>query len=102
MQDDIAVGIGGSFLGPLQTDPEAIETAGGRQLHFLANVDPIDVARNIAGLKPETTLDGNLSYNDLLDATVLLFQKLYPNEEFFPETPSPQNLEDNVPINLED
>ncbi|ONI19826.1 hypothetical protein PRUPE_3G300000 [Prunus persica] len=56
MQDNIAVGIGGSFLGPLQTDPEAIETARGRQLHFLANVDPIDVARNIVGLKPETTL----------------------------------------------
>ncbi|CAL8165635.1 unnamed protein product [Prunus armeniaca] len=57
MQDNIAVGIGGSFLGPLQTDPEAIETARGRQLHFLANVDPIDVARNITGLNPETTLE---------------------------------------------
>ncbi|CAL8155754.1 unnamed protein product [Prunus armeniaca] len=34
MQDNIAVGIGGSFSGPLQTDPEAIETARGRQLHF--------------------------------------------------------------------
>ncbi|CAL8155752.1 unnamed protein product [Prunus armeniaca] len=48
MQDNIAVGIGGSFLGPLQTIqrlskqqgegnciyPEAIETARGRQLHF--------------------------------------------------------------------
>lgn len=58
----IAIGIGGSFLGPLfvhtalQTDPEAIECAGGRQLRFLANVDPIDVARNITGLNPETTL----------------------------------------------
>ncbi|THG09213.1 hypothetical protein TEA_027399 [Camellia sinensis var. sinensis] len=47
----IAIGIGGSFL-----DPEAIECARGRQLRFLANVDPIDVARNIAGLNPETTL----------------------------------------------
>ncbi|BFG19844.1 hypothetical protein CerSpe_061180 [Prunus speciosa] len=46
--------------------------------------------------------DGNLCYNDLLDATVLLFQKLYPNEEFFPETPSLENLEDDIPINLED
>ncbi|XP_008222487.1 PREDICTED: rab proteins geranylgeranyltransferase component A 1-like [Prunus mume] len=44
--------------------------------------------------------DGNLWYNDLLDATVLLFQKLYPNEEFFPETPG--NLEDDILINLED
>ncbi|OAY50758.1 glucose-6-phosphate isomerase, cytosolic [Manihot esculenta] len=58
----IAIGIGGSFLGPLfvhtalQTDPEASKCAVGRQLRFLANVDPIDVARNIAGLSPETTL----------------------------------------------
>ncbi|XP_009364475.2 glucose-6-phosphate isomerase, cytosolic 2B [Pyrus x bretschneideri] len=62
LKDVIAVGIGGSFLGPLfvhtalQTDPEAMEAAKGRQLHFLANVDPIDVARNIAGFNPETTL----------------------------------------------
>ncbi|KAG7943936.1 hypothetical protein I3843_15G071600 [Carya illinoinensis] len=62
LKDVIAVGIGGSFLGPLfvhtalQTEPEAIESARGRQLHFLANVDPIDVARNITGLNPETTL----------------------------------------------
>lgn len=58
----IAVGIGGSFLGPLfvhtalQTEPKAAECARGRQLRFLANVDPIDVARNITGLNPETTL----------------------------------------------
>ncbi|TQD90160.1 hypothetical protein C1H46_024324 [Malus baccata] len=84
LKDVIAVGIGGSFLGPLfvhtalQTGhpdtfhrsaslftfasrrtlyyPEAMEAAKGRQLHFLANVDPIDVARNIAGFNPETTL----------------------------------------------
>ncbi|PIN06726.1 Glucose-6-phosphate isomerase [Handroanthus impetiginosus] len=62
LKDVIAIGIGGSFLGPLfvhtalQTDPEAAEFAIGRQLRFLANVDPIDVARNIAGLNPETTL----------------------------------------------
>ncbi|XP_004291883.1 PREDICTED: glucose-6-phosphate isomerase, cytosolic [Fragaria vesca subsp. vesca] len=62
LKDVVAVGIGGSFLGPLfvhtalQTDPEAMEAARGRQLHFLANVDPIDVARSIAGLNPETTL----------------------------------------------
>ncbi|KAK4429240.1 Glucose-6-phosphate isomerase, cytosolic [Sesamum alatum] len=62
LKDVIAVGIGGSFLGPLfvhtalQTDAEAAEFAKGRQLRFLANVDPIDVARNIPGLNPETTL----------------------------------------------
>ncbi|PQQ11504.1 rab proteins geranylgeranyltransferase component A 1-like [Prunus yedoensis var. nudiflora] len=45
--------------------------------------------------------DGNLSYDGLLDAAVVLFQKMYPNEEFFPETPSPGNLEDDTPINVE-
>ncbi|GMH05215.1 hypothetical protein Nepgr_007055 [Nepenthes gracilis] len=62
LKDVISIGIGGSYLGPLfvhtalQTDPEAIECAGSRQLRFLANVDPVDVARNITGLNPETTL----------------------------------------------
>lgn len=62
LTDVVAVGIGGSFLGPLfvhsalQTDPEAVGSSKGRQLRFLANVDPVDVARNITGLNPETTL----------------------------------------------
>ncbi|XP_055801567.1 glucose-6-phosphate isomerase, cytosolic isoform X4 [Solanum dulcamara] len=62
LKDVVAIGIGGSFLGPLfvhtalQAEAEAIECARGRQLRFLANVDPIDVARNITGLNPETTL----------------------------------------------
>lgn len=62
LKDVVAVGIGGSFLGPLfvhtalQTDSEAMECAKGRQLRFLANVDPTDVVRSTAGLKPETTL----------------------------------------------
>ncbi|RWR72363.1 glucose-6-phosphate isomerase, cytosolic 1 isoform X1 [Cinnamomum micranthum f. kanehirae] len=62
LKDVISVGIGGSFLGPLfvhtalQTDPEGIECARGRQLRFLANVDPVDVARSLTGLNPETTL----------------------------------------------
>ncbi|XP_023007630.1 rab escort protein 1 [Cucurbita maxima] len=32
--------------------------------------------------------DGNLNYDDLLNATFELFQKMYPNEEFFPKTTS--------------
>ncbi|KAJ6832879.1 glucose-6-phosphate isomerase, cytosolic [Iris pallida] len=62
LKDVVAVGIGGSFLGPLfvhaalQTEPEAAKCAEGRRLRFLANVDPIDVSRNITGLSPETTL----------------------------------------------
>ncbi|XP_057975663.1 glucose-6-phosphate isomerase, cytosolic [Malania oleifera] len=62
LKDVVSIGIGGSFLGPLfvhtalQTDSKALECARGRQLRFLANVDPIDVARTIHGLNPETTL----------------------------------------------
>jgi glucose-6-phosphate isomerase len=47
----VAVGIGGSFLGPLfvhtalATDPASAAAARGRELRFLANVDPIDAAR---------------------------------------------------------
>ncbi|KAH7519826.1 hypothetical protein FEM48_Zijuj08G0078400 [Ziziphus jujuba var. spinosa] len=45
--------------------------------------------------------DGNLSYNDLLDETAKLFEKMYPHEEFFPETASPESLEDEVGLSLE-
>jgi hypothetical protein len=47
----VAVGIGGSFLGPLfihtalRTEPRAMSCSKDRSLRFLANVDPIDVAR---------------------------------------------------------
>ncbi|PRQ47218.1 putative GDP dissociation inhibitor, FAD/NAD(P)-binding domain-containing protein [Rosa chinensis] len=48
--------------------------------------------------------DGNLNYDDLLDETVLLFQKMYPDEAFFPETPSlPENPEEDIEgLSLED
>jgi glucose-6-phosphate isomerase len=58
----VAIGIGGSFLGPLfvhtalRTDQESAAHAAGRTLRFLANVDPIDVARALNGLDPATTL----------------------------------------------
>jgi len=58
----VAIGIGGSFLGPLfvhtalRTDQDAAGLAAGRQLRFLANVDPVDVARALNGLDPEQTL----------------------------------------------
>lgn len=58
----VSIGIGGSYLGPefvyeaLRTDPEALVAADGRTLRFLANVDPVDIARALAGLDPETTL----------------------------------------------
>lgn len=62
LTDVVAIGIGGSYLGPefvheaLRTDPKAARAAVGRRLRFLANVDPIDVARALEGLNPKTTL----------------------------------------------
>jgi glucose-6-phosphate isomerase len=61
LTDVVAVGIGGSFLGPLfvhtalRTNKEAAAQARGN-LRFLANVDPVDVARALNGLDQETTL----------------------------------------------
>lgn len=58
----VAIGIGGSFLGPefvyeaLKTESAGKAGAAGRTLKFLANVDPVDVARAIEGLDPEVTL----------------------------------------------
>jgi|YelNatPaOPRAMG01_1025707.scaffolds.fasta_scaffold27310_2 glucose-6-phosphate isomerase len=58
----IAVGIGGSYLGPdfvheaFRTDPEAFEAARGRHLHFLSNVDPVDIKRCTQDLSAEETL----------------------------------------------
>lgn len=58
----VAVGIGGSYLGPefvyeaLRTDSTTAVAAKGRTLRFLANVDPVDVARACEGLNPDTTL----------------------------------------------
>jgi len=62
LTDVIAIGIGGSYLGPkfvfeaLRTDPAANKAAEGRRLRFLANVDPVDFARCLEGYDPETTL----------------------------------------------
>ncbi|GAQ90376.1 cytosolic phosphoglucose isomerase [Klebsormidium nitens] len=62
LTDVVAIGIGGSFLGPLfvhtalRTEPHTATAAKGRRLRFLANVDPIDVANALQGLKQETTL----------------------------------------------
>lgn len=58
----VAIGIGGSFLGPefvyeaLKTEKQGAAGASGRTLRFLANVDPVDVARALTGLDAESTL----------------------------------------------
>ncbi|PSC67631.1 cytosolic phosphoglucose isomerase [Micractinium conductrix] len=62
LTDVVAIGIGGSYLGPLfihnamQYDEGSKNEARGRKLRFLANVDPVDVAKALNGLHPETTL----------------------------------------------
>ncbi|CAI5724104.1 unnamed protein product [Peronospora destructor] len=62
LKNVISVGIGGSYLGPefvfeaLRHEPVAKAAAEGRNLRFLANVDPVDVARATSGLNPEETL----------------------------------------------
>ncbi|XVE89431.1 hypothetical protein DITRI_Ditri19aG0201000 [Diplodiscus trichospermus] len=45
--------------------------------------------------------DWKLNYNDLIDVTVKLFKEIYPDEEFFPETSSSKNCEDDGDIALE-
>jgi len=58
----VAIGIGGSYLGAnfvyeaLHSDAESSKAAAGRQLRFLANVDPVGSARALEGLDPATTL----------------------------------------------
>jgi len=58
----LAIGIGGSYLGPeflceaLRAEPAAAAAAAGRDLKFVANVDPVDFARQVAGLDASKTL----------------------------------------------
>ena len=62
LTDVVSIGIGGSYLGPefafeaLRHDPAGKAAAAGRRLRFLANVDPVDVARALEDFDPETTL----------------------------------------------
>ncbi|KAJ1461777.1 Phosphoglucose isomerase [Pelagophyceae sp. CCMP2097] len=58
----VAIGIGGSYLGPeflfeaLKADPKCAAAAKGRTLKFVANVDPVDFARQTADLDASETL----------------------------------------------
>ena len=74
LKDVVAIGIGGSYLGPLfvhtalQTSTgcvaregaggytPCVAAAAGRRLRFLANVDPVNVATALDGLAAESTL----------------------------------------------
>mmetsp|Transcript_30708 Transcript_30708/g.30359 ORF Transcript_30708/g.30359 Transcript_30708/m.30359 type:complete len:533 (+) Transcript_30708:19-1617(+) len=58
----LCIGIGGSYLGPefvaeaLKTEPNCMRESIGRNLRFLANVDPVDFLRATHELDPEETL----------------------------------------------
>lgn len=58
----MVIGIGGSYLSlefvyeALRFHPDCKKAAQNRSLRFLANVDPIDVARALENLNPEETL----------------------------------------------
>ena len=62
LKNVVAIGIGGSFLGPLfvhsalETYQPTQKACSGRKLHFLANIDPEDPCRALSGLDPEETL----------------------------------------------
>lgn len=93
LTDVISIGIGGSYLGPefayeaLRHDNVANAAAKGRRLRFLANVDPVDVARAMEGLNPETTLVIICSKTFTTAETMLnartikdIFEKAMPNK----------------------
>ncbi|MFZ4759641.1 MAG: glucose-6-phosphate isomerase, partial [Burkholderiaceae bacterium] len=50
----VCIGIGGSDLGPRLVH-DALHEPGGFDVRFVANVDPDDLARELAGLDPATT-----------------------------------------------
>lgn len=50
----VCIGIGGSDLGP-RLVVDALASPGGPEVRFVANVDPADLSRNLAGLDPATT-----------------------------------------------
>ena len=62
LRNTLAIGIGGSSLGPLaaheclKTEPLAHGAAKNRKLIFLSNVDPAAFSRSTEELNPEETL----------------------------------------------
>ncbi|RDY11142.1 Rab escort protein 1, partial [Mucuna pruriens] len=61
------------------------------------------IESNFEFITSTPTPDGNLNYDDLLDATEKLFGQMYPNEEFFPKATSPEDPtdKDDNELNLE-
>ncbi|MDX1732930.1 MAG: glucose-6-phosphate isomerase [Halioglobus sp.] len=54
--DVVNIGIGGSDLGPRLVTEALPAFAGALRCHYVANVDPADLAGTLAGLNPATTL----------------------------------------------
>lgn len=55
--DVVSIGIGGSNLGPLMvTEALAAYSDGTLKMHYVSNIDGVQIAQVLAGLNPETTL----------------------------------------------
>ncbi|MDO8988558.1 MAG: glucose-6-phosphate isomerase [Sideroxyarcus sp.] len=54
--DVVNIGIGGSYLGPLMVCRALHSYSGRVKVHFVSNVDGTDLAENLHGLDPATTL----------------------------------------------
>ncbi|AFV01012.1 glucose-6-phosphate isomerase [Simiduia agarivorans] len=54
--DVVAIGIGGSNLGPQMVCEALASYAEGPALHFVSNVDGVQISRTLAALDPQTTL----------------------------------------------
>jgi glucose-6-phosphate isomerase len=52
----VAIGIGGSDLGPRLVTAALGEAAGPVKVHFVSNIDPVELDAALAGADPETTL----------------------------------------------
>lgn len=82
LKNTVSIGIGGSYLGPefvaeaLRTDKASAEHAQGRTLRFLANVDPVDVARALEEFFFFYSIFYILVTSDHINAYTLTIQKL--------------------------
>jgi glucose-6-phosphate isomerase len=99
LTNTLVIGIGGSYLGPefvfeaLKTDKKSSQSAQGRRLKFLANVDPIDFARAfsddfdvestlvVINSKTFTTAETILNAKTVRNYLITYYANKYPEEK---------------------
>ena len=98
LTDVVSIGIGGSYLGvefvyeALRKESTASAACEGRRLRFLANVDPVDVARALEGLNPGEGGEDGSDYSLCtvsLKATAKSLPQLHAYTSLYPTTPPP-------------